>query len=41
MKNNVRQGKLTVKKVRALAEPGLYGDGQTLYLRVSPGGSKQ
>ena len=32
---------MTVKKVRALAEPGLYGDGNTLYLRVAPGGSKQ
>ena len=35
------QGKLTVKKVRALNAPGLYGDGNTLYLRVAPGGSKQ
>ena len=35
------QGKLTVKKVRAINEPGLYGDGNTLYLRVAPGGSKQ
>ena len=32
---------MTVKKVRALAEPGLYGDGNTLYLRVAPGDSKQ
>lgn len=38
---NVGQGKLTVKKVRAINEPGLYGDGNTLYLRVAPGGSKQ
>ena len=37
----VGQGKLTVKKVRAINEPGLYGDGNTLYLRVAPGGSKQ
>ena len=35
------QGKLTVKKVRAINEPGLYGDGNTLYLRVARGGSKQ
>ena len=35
------QGKLTVKKVRALNQPGLYSDGNTLYLRVAPGGSKQ
>ena len=35
------QGKLTVKKVRAINEPGLYGDGNTLFMRVSPGGSKQ
>ena len=33
-------GKLTVAKMRALSEPGMYGDGGTLYLRVSPGGSK-
>ena len=41
MINNVGQYKLTVKKARALAEPGLYGDGGTLYLRIAPGGSKQ
>ena len=35
------QGKLTVKKVRAIRMPGLYGDGNTLFLRVAPGGSKQ
>ena len=40
-KNNVGQTKLTVKKVRAICEPGLYGDGNTLFLRVAPGGSKQ
>ena len=33
-------GKLTVAKMRALSEPGMYGDGGTLYLRVSPSGSK-
>ena len=38
---NVIQGKLTVKLVRAISEPGLYGDGNTLFLRVAPGGSKQ
>jgi len=37
----VGQGKLTVKKVRAINQPGLYGDGNTLYLIVAPGGSKQ
>ena len=41
VRNNVGQGKLTVKKVRAINQPGLYGDGNTLYLRVAPGGSKQ
>jgi len=41
MGNFVGQGKLTVKKVRAINQPGLYGDGNTLYLRVAPGGSKQ
>ena len=35
------QGKLTVKTVRAINTPGLYGDGNTLFLRVAPGGSKQ
>ncbi len=33
-------GKLTVARMRALSEPGMYGDGGTLYLRVAPGGSK-
>ena len=33
-------GKLTVMKVRAITEPGRYGDGGTLYLHVAPGGSK-
>ena len=32
--------KLTVAKVRALTEPGMYGDGGTLFLRVARGGSK-
>jgi len=27
--------------VRGISEPGLYGDGNTLFLRVAPGGSKQ
>ena len=35
------QRKLTVKIVRAINEPGFYGDGDTLFLRVAPGGSKQ
>ena len=38
---NVVQGKLTNKLVRAINEPGFYGDGNTLFLRVAPGGSKQ
>lgn len=33
-------GKLTVKGVAALKEPGMYGDGDGLYLRVGPTGSK-
>ena len=32
--------KLTVGKVKALRDPGLFGDGGTLYLKVAPGGSK-
>ena len=34
------RGRLTAAMVAALNRPGLYGDGQTLYLRVAPGGSK-
>ena len=41
MGQNVGQGRLTVKMVRAINAPGLYGDGNTLFLRVAPGGSKQ
>ena len=33
-------GRLTVAMVRALAAPGRYGDGSTLFLNISPGGSK-
>ncbi len=33
-------GKLTVKGIEALAKPGRYGDGGTLFLVVHPGGSK-
>ena len=33
-------GRLTAAKIRSLTEPGRYGDGGTLYLNVSPGGSK-
>ena len=32
--------RLTVRMVKALARPGRYGDGGTLYLVVAPGGSK-
>ena len=33
-------GRLNHGKIRALREPGKYGDGGTLFLRVAPGGSK-
>lgn len=33
--------KLTEKQCKALADPGIYSDGDGLYLRVRPGGSKQ
>ncbi len=33
-------GRLTVRMVKALKEPGRYGDGGTLYLVVAPRGSK-
>ena len=33
-------GRLSVAMVRALTTPGRYGDGDTLYLNVAPGGSK-
>ncbi|MBC2773414.1 integrase arm-type DNA-binding domain-containing protein [Rhizobium sp. AQ_MP] len=33
--------KLTEKACKALSEPGIYSDGDGLYLRVRPGGSKQ
>ena len=32
--------KLTNAKVKSIKKPGLHTDGQTLYLRVAPGGSK-
>ena len=32
--------KLTFGKLKALNEPGMFGDGGTLFLKVSPGGSK-
>ena len=35
-----RTNGLTVQIVKAATKPGMYGDGQTLYLRVAPGGSK-
>ena len=34
-------GKLTDRAIRTLKERGRYGDGNTLYLVVTPGGSKQ
>ena len=33
-------GRLSVSKLKSLNSPGLYGDGETLYLRVSPTGTK-
>ena len=33
-------GKLTAEQVKALTQPGRYGDGAGLYLLISPGGSK-
>ncbi len=33
--------KLTEKQCKALADPGIYSDGDGLYLRVRPGGSRQ
>ena len=33
-------GKLTAKMVTQLSEPGRYGDGNGLYLLVTPGGTK-
>ena len=35
------KGPLTFAKIKSLKEPGFYGDGGTLYLRIAPGGSKQ
>ena len=31
---------LTAAKVKKISDPGMYGDGGTLYFRVAPGGSK-
>ena len=33
-------GRLNHGRIKALDSPGLHGDGDTLYLRVAPGGSK-
>ena len=33
-------GKLTIMRVRSLHKPGRYGDGDTLFLHIAPGGSK-
>lgn len=32
--------KLTVAKIKSFSKPGLYGDGETLYLRIAKGGTK-
>ena len=37
----MNRGRLTVRMVSAISAPGLYGDGNTLFLRVALGGSKQ
>ncbi len=37
----MNRGRLTVRIVSAISTPGLYGDGNTLFLRVALGGSKQ
>lgn len=34
-------GKLTAVRIKGLTEPGRYSDGNTLFLRIAPGGSKQ
>ena len=33
--------RLTTRKAHELTTPGLHADGDTLFLRVAPGGSKQ
>ena len=33
--------KLTAAKIKSLTKPGMHGDGDGLYLRVAPGGSRQ
>lgn len=32
--------RLTARKVQTLSEPGMYGDGDGLYLRIGPTGAK-
>ena len=39
-KRGVNVPKLTAARIRSATEPGLYGDGGTLYLAVAKGGSK-
>lgn len=36
----VSMNKLTVKKIHSLTKPGMHGDGNTLFLKIAPGGSK-
>ena len=36
----MEMGRMTVKRIAATTKPGFYGDGDTLYLRVSPRGTK-
>ena len=34
-------GKLTVQTLKTLTKPGMYADGDTLFFRIAPGGSRQ
>ena len=34
-------GKLTIAKCKSITKPGMHGDGDTLFLRIAPGGSRQ
>ena len=36
-----KANRLTVRDIEALDKPGIHGDGNCLFLRVRPGGSKQ
>ena len=34
-------GKLTAQTIKTLTKPGMYADGDTLFFRIAPGGSRQ